>query len=119
MKRTREALAATAICVLASCASARVPVSEIAAAEVAVRDAERADAGTYASLDLQQARYKLQDAKRAADDRDNVRARRLAEESLVDARVAETKAQLGKANAAISEQRMRSTTRGRTAAEGF
>jgi hypothetical protein len=117
MKRTREALAVTAICLLSACASVRAPVSEIAAAEVAVRDAEQAGAAKYASLDLQQARYKLQDAKRAVDDSDNLRARRLAEESQVDARLAETKAQLERANATVEEIRLRAANPARSTAD--
>lgn len=119
MKRTREALVAVGICVLASCAPQRVPVTEVAAAEVAVRDAERAEAASYASFELQQARYKLEDAKRAADDRDNVRARRLAEQSQIDARLAETKAQLGKANATLGELRARGAVQGRSGGDEF
>jgi hypothetical protein len=102
-------LVVAAICSLAACASVRAPVTEIAAAEVAVGDAERANAASYASLDLQQARYKLQDAKRAAADNDNLDARRLAEQALIDARIAEAKSQLAKANATLDAAQGRST----------
>jgi Domain of unknown function (DUF4398) len=116
MIHAREAVVALAVCLLASCAPARAPFAEIAQADVAVHDAERADAASYASFELQQARYKVDDAKRAADDRDNVRARRLAEEALVDARLAETKAQLGKANATLADLRARGAAQGRSRA---
>jgi opacity protein-like surface antigen len=119
MKRIRQAVAVVVIALLGACAATRAPVSEIVAAEVAVRDAEQAGAGLYSSLDLQTARYKLQDSKRAVEDDDNVRARRLAEESQIDARLAETKAQLGKANATIEQLRLNSAHSGRTAAENY
>jgi hypothetical protein len=119
MKHTREALVATALSLLAACATVRAPVSEIAAAELAVRDAELAGAASYASLDLQQARYKLVDAKRAVEENDNLRARNLAEESQVDARVAETKAQLGKANDTVDQMRFRAANPARSTAGSF
>lgn len=104
---------------LLSCAPARAPIGEIAQAEVAVRDAEQAEAASYASFELQQARYKVGDAKRAADDGDNVRARRLAEQALVDARLAETKAHLAKSKATLDAARARGAVGGRSWGEGY
>lgn len=76
----------------AGCASAPRPARELAAADLAVRKAEQAGATQQASLPLYRARQKLEQAREAMENERNVKARRLAEEALVDAQLAEAQA---------------------------
>jgi hypothetical protein len=64
----------------------------MSAAQTAVTSAEQADAAQHAPSDLDRARDKLIRAQAAMQEDDNTEARRLAEEALVDARLAEAKA---------------------------
>ena len=77
---------------LAACASGPAPEAELAAAEVAVEDAEEANAAAQAPGPYELARDKLERAREAFDDGDNLEARRLAEQALVDAQLAEAEA---------------------------
>jgi hypothetical protein len=77
---------------LGGCSSARPPVDELSAAELAVREAESGKAAQFAPLELRLARDKFSNAKEAMDNKDYVRARHLAEQALVDAQLAEAKA---------------------------
>lgn len=75
-----------------SCASASPPTSEITAAELAIRQAEGLGAIELAPVPMRVAREKLDEAKALVqkDDRDQMRrAKRLAEDSAVEARLAE------------------------------
>ncbi len=102
-------------CVLASllvaCAStAPVPKDKLAVAEQAVKRAEQAGAAEYASSELATAREKLTQAKGKADDEDKGRSAReadeigrLADQAAVDARMAEARADAGKADKAVAE----------------
>jgi Domain of unknown function (DUF4398) len=77
---------------LAGCASDPAPEAEIAAAEVAVDDAEEANAPAQASGPYELARDKLDRAREAVEDGEMIEARRLAEQALVDAQLAEAEA---------------------------
>jgi hypothetical protein len=77
---------------LAACASEPAPEAEIAAAEVAVDEAEDANAPAQASGPYELARDKLDRARDAMEDGENLEARRLAEEALADAQLAEAQA---------------------------
>src|SRR5688572_26799532 len=77
---------------LAACASGPAPEAELAAAEVAVEDAEEANAAAQAPGPDELARDKLERAREAMDDGENLEARRLAEQALVDAQLAEAEA---------------------------
>jgi Domain of unknown function (DUF4398) len=77
---------------LAACASEPAPEAEIAAAEVAVDEAEDANAPAQASGPYELARDKLDRAREAMEDGENLEARRLAEEALADAQLAEAQA---------------------------
>jgi hypothetical protein len=76
---------------LAGC-SAHKPVDNVAKAELAVDHAVESDAATHAASDLQLAQDKLSSARQAMDREDNDEARRLADEALVYAQLAEAKA---------------------------
>jgi predicted lipid-binding transport protein (Tim44 family) len=88
---------------LAACSSTPAPVGEMSAAQTAITAAEQADAARYAPSDLDRARDKLIRAQAAMQEEDNEEARRLAEQALVDARLAEAKARADVAQQLQSE----------------
>lgn len=89
----RLAVALVGVLTLAACASAPMaPTQSIQAAEQAITTAEQARVADYASLELSQARDKLAAALVAVEKEDMVLAKRLADESLVDAQLATAKA---------------------------
>ena len=77
---------------LAACASGPQPDAEMAAAELALDQAEDADAAARAPAPYALARDKLERARAAMADGENFEARRLAEQALVDAQLAEAAA---------------------------
>lgn len=77
---------------LAACASDPAPEAEMARADLAVNQAEDANAGTHAPGPYALARDKLERAQEAVADGDHLEARRLAEQAAVDAELAETQA---------------------------
>jgi len=86
-------LAAPAVFALSACAG-RKPVAEMARAEQAVQHAETtSDAERYAPSELSTAQTKLAMARRASDAGNYDEARRLAEQALADAQLAESKAE--------------------------
>lgn len=104
MPQTRFAYLATVgllagVAFAAGCATVSPPYEQIASAELAIRRADEVNAQQYAPLDLRIAREKLEGARQALDDKNTKEARRMAEQSLADARLAETKAQTAQAQA--------------------
>jgi hypothetical protein len=77
---------------LAACSNARPPTAKVSTADVAIQKAEERDAARYAPLEMRLAREKLEKARRAMDDDEYERARRLSEQAFVDAELAEAKA---------------------------
>lgn len=77
---------------ITGCTTIGPPKDSVAAADLAVREANKSKAPQYSPLELRRATDKLDEAKRAMDKEDYIRARRLAEEALVDAQLAEAKA---------------------------
>src|SRR5207244_1500247 len=75
------------------CSAARPPTEAVAQAELAVQQAGQSKAPQYASRELSMARDKFDSAKRAMEAEHYEEARRLAEQALVDAQLAETKAE--------------------------
>jgi hypothetical protein len=59
---------------------------------LAIQDATKSKASQYAPLELRMARDKFDKAQRAMNNKEYIHARRLAEEALVDAELAEAKA---------------------------
>lgn len=78
---------------LVGCAGAPPPRGEMAAGALAVSEAQQAQASQYAPAELYIARQKMETAKQAMNDGDYTKARRFAEQALVDAQLAEAKAQ--------------------------
>jgi hypothetical protein len=87
---------------VAGCASDPAPEAELGAADLAVNQAEQANAPAQASGPYQLARDKLERARDAMEDGENLEARRLAEQALVDAQLAEAQArsEVARSNAA-------------------
>lgn len=78
------------------------PREQLTAAGLAVQEAQEADAATLAPEPLLQAREKL---ARAQETEDPVRARRLAEQALIDAQLAEARARAEMARRNLDELR--------------
>ena len=75
------------------CAAPRSSTRAVSQAELAVQDATVSEADAYAPVDVRLAREKLNRAQAAYDGGNYDRARRLAEEALVDAQLAEARAE--------------------------
>ena len=71
---------------VAGCSSVGPPKDSVAAAELAVQQANKSKAPQYSPLELRMAADKLEEAKRAMNKKEYTLARRRAEEALVDSR---------------------------------
>ena len=78
---------------LGACASVPPPESQMGKADLALRKAEQADAAHFAPLEMRTARTKLEAARAAMREEENLEARRLAEQAKLDAILAEATAQ--------------------------
>ena len=78
---------------LSACSTVEPPAEKVSQAEFAVREASERRAPQYASLELRRARDKLAEARQAMSRENYVTARRLAEQALVDAQLAQEKAE--------------------------
>lgn len=106
--KCREPIGITLICGalgLGGCSAAQPPTATVAQAELAVQQAGQSKAPEYASGELSTARQKFDSAKRAMEAERYEEARRLAEQALVDAQLAETKADAENAKQAAQELR--------------
>lgn len=88
-----------------SCSSVQPPREQLATAELAVRRAQDSKAPQYAPLELRTAMEKADKAKQAMRVENYVLARRFAEQALVDAQLAESKAQSTEARQTASQLR--------------
>jgi hypothetical protein len=88
--RGLAALGAAAL--LGGCASVAPPTETIAAADLALRKADQVDAQSHARLETHLAREELERARIALQEGRNEEARRAAEKALVDAQLAEARA---------------------------
>ena len=88
-----------------SCSSAPPPREQLATAELAVRRAQDNKAPQYAPLEFRMATEKADKAKQAMRDENYVLARRFAEQALVDAQLAESKAQSTEARQTATQLR--------------
>lgn len=90
---------------LAGCASVPRPDAQLAEADLALRNAEQVDAAHHAPLDMREARDQYDEARRLAQDEENLEARRLAESAAVRAELAATRARAARSRAAADEIR--------------
>jgi len=105
----RVALGLTGVLALGACASAPPPTASLQAARQAISEADRAEAGHYASAELGDARTKLTSANNAVAEKNMTKAERLADESRADAEFASAKTANVKANA-VNDEMKRSTS---------
>lgn len=97
------AITATFLVGTVGCASTPAPTQQIAVSKAAVTQASRGDSNEYAPLELKSAREKMDRAELAMIEKKYPLAKRLAEEAEVDAKLAETKTSVAKAEKAIAE----------------
>lgn len=86
--------------VTAGCASIPPPTEQMAVSKSAIANAASAGGTEYAPVEMRSAQEKFERASRAMEKEDYERARWLAEEAQVDARLAEKMAQSAKARKA-------------------
>lgn len=91
--------------ILASCASTRPPMQEIAQSEAVINQADQVGAEEYAPLEIREARKKLQNARELESEEKYEEARRMALRAEVDAELAEAKALSEKAQNAVQQLR--------------
>jgi hypothetical protein len=96
--RLRRASLLAALGLLTACASTPPPTDAIARAELALQQAETAQAAVHAPGDLLRAREQLEGAEAEVRNERYARARRLAEQSAADSQLA-----IARSRAAIAE----------------
>jgi hypothetical protein len=103
-KLLKACLATLFIFVLAGCA-AQVPAPEkqVTLAAQSIAQAESSGAVEFAPVEIKSARDKLSQAKIAMDSEENLKAKRLADEAMVDANLAEAKARSAKSQKVVEE----------------
>lgn len=91
---------------LASCGRHEPPPLELlGAAKMAVHEAQRGDyTAQLAPIELQRAKQKVTDADLAMTHKDNVSARRLSEQAIVDAQLATAKTLTAQTNLGVHEE---------------
>jgi hypothetical protein len=100
-----------AIFALAACASTPpVPSASLQAAQQAVGDAERVEAGRFAAAELDEARGKLSAAQHAVDEKKMVLAGQLADQARAEAELASDRTAAAKANAVNEEMKRSNAT---------
>lgn len=89
-------LSLIAVSIVGCAAKGVLPIKNISDAEMAIKMAKESDASVNAPLEVRVAEEKLQKARETARRDDYVTAERLADEALMDAKVAEVKSQTQK-----------------------
>jgi hypothetical protein len=90
--------------VLTACAAKSPPPEEqIALATQSIAQAESSGGVEFAPVELRSARYKLSQARLAMAQEENLKARQLADEAMVDANLAEAKARSAKSQMVVEE----------------
>jgi hypothetical protein len=94
-----------AVLVLAGCAASQPPTALLTRTEEAIARAEENGAKQDAPLELRSAQKKLEEARMAVKNKDMDKAKRLVEEALIDAEVADVAARSSKARKAVVQIR--------------
>ncbi len=81
---------------VSACATVEPPLETMGSARMAIEEAQRLDAAQYSPAELEKAEEKLAVAKEELAAENNTRARRFAEQAVVDANLARTKTGLAK-----------------------
>jgi hypothetical protein len=109
MNRFHLVLVPAALLLLAGCASTPpTPSANLQAAQQAIVNAERLDAGVHAAAELSEARGKLAAAQRAVNEEEMIAAERLADEARAGADLAAARTGAVKAKA-VNEDMKRGT----------
>lgn len=87
------------------CSAARPPEAQVAQAELAVRQAAESKAPVYAATEFRVAQEKAQGAQRAMSAEEYDQARRLAEQAVTDAQLAQARANAAEARKNTEEVR--------------
>jgi hypothetical protein len=95
--------AAAVVLSLAACATLPPPAEQLASARAAIQSAEVSGADKVAPVELTQARERLTAAQLAVSNNDMENARRLADEALVDAQLAQAKASTMRAREGVAQ----------------
>jgi hypothetical protein len=93
---------------LVGCATIPPPAENLRAAQQAIANAERVEAGRYAAADLSSARTKLASADMAVTEKRMTLAQQFADESRAEAELASAKTSVTKAKA-VNDEMKRST----------
>lgn len=94
----------TLLVVLTGCATqAPAPEKQITLATQSIAQAQSSGAVEYAPVELKSAREKLNQAELAMRKNENLKAKRLADEAMVDANLAEAKARSAKSQKIVEE----------------
>lgn len=99
VRRNAAGLIAASVCCVAlatPAAAASDPAPNIAVAQSTIEEAQRSGAGKYAPVELNNARNKLSMAEEALRKRDKKQAVRLADEAVIDAKLAQATTEAGK-----------------------
>jgi hypothetical protein len=100
----KAGLVTLSIAVMTGCATqVPAPDKQVTLATQSIVQAESSGAVEFAPLELKSARDKLNQAKLAMDKEENIKARRLADEAMVDANLAEAKARSAKSQMVVVE----------------
>lgn len=109
MKRLFQGICFSVICfamVMVGCATQKVSyIESITSADLSVKAAENNNAALYAPMELKLARDKVDAAKEAVEKEEFVKAKRLADEAIMDAKLAEAKAASEKTKKITQEMR--------------
>ena len=109
LRAAAAAAAVAGVLMVAGCATTPpAPTAQLQAAQLAISNAERTDAGRYAAGELGEARAKLASANAAVQEERMVAAAQLAEQARVEAELALARTAAAKA-AAVNEETKRST----------
>jgi hypothetical protein len=88
---------------ISGCSAGKPPVENLSKAELAIQQASKSTASQYAPLELQTAQDQYEGARRAIGDEKYDEARRLADQALANAQLAEAKAGAEKSRQAAAE----------------
>ena len=98
-------LVAVTILLMVGCAAKVAPIEDISNAQMAIKEAEESDAAVYAPLELKFATDKLSKARTALQAEEYEEALQLANEAMLDAKLAEAKSRSEEAKKTTQELR--------------
>ncbi|HEX4938432.1 MAG TPA: DUF4398 domain-containing protein [Candidatus Kapabacteria bacterium] len=88
---------------VAGCNTMEPPEAELVQAKTQVQSADSAEGEQYAALSMKRAQEKIEQAEKAMEEKEYLKAQRLAQQAAADARLAEATAQTEKMKQALEE----------------